>query len=334
MSEHSMRREGATTPSGSPDYDEILQNRLMTICLGIGFDERGANLQTENHVVQGIQRLGFVRNDQVAFKWLEKGNRPLPQHKGAHFVYHTKHLQDKHGQLVDVVLTIVCAGRGNEGKEDAAAFLEGMDRCEVAAYGGHGRYGTGLDFDYNFTADLHDEHGKPQRYRSYETLEDKLEHMAKAANRSIKEQYHHLVANKQLIIDGRNDGNIVINLHNYHGGEFGGMVMIDQLKADNDIRRFAKHGFAKKYRTWLFQGCRTWDYFHSLHEHSTAKAGGLDVFGTRRITNWANTASSLLTFVNGVLRRHTYAELLAALGKVNPPAKKDDGPSHAVDIHR
>ena len=77
-------------------------------------------------------------------------------------------------------------------KPDEAKFLnlfpgfkEGMVQSDVAFYSGHGRYGSGPDFDRNFTTELLDEHGGiEQIFDDYEQLEAKLKEEGKPFGRS------------------------------------------------------------------------------------------------------------------------------------------------------
>ena len=229
-------------------------------------------------------------------------------------------------------LTLALAGDGSLGGDQAAAFIDGLHRCDVAAYGGHARYGTGPDFDYNFTADLIDDDGSiVASFSAYKDLVEELSERARAARRSALAEYRRLVQRGALVIHRVNGGNLVVNLRNYHSGELGSHLMIDQLRGDPAIRRFSREMFAPRRRLWLLSGCRTHDYFYNLRTLSpTINAGGLDLFGTRRLIYWSHMARTLLAFIDAVLARASCRGILDALSAQNPPRDPADGESHVA----
>ena len=332
------RLNGTLSPVGAPRYDRLFVDQLVTIMLAVGFDEYGANRPIDDEIEGGLLSRGFVADHDAALARIAEAKRPAPQRSADHFIARGA-THDLSGKPVDVVVSLVRAGDGTGGGDVGSAFLEGMNRCEIAAYGGHGRYGTGPDFDYNFTADLVDEAGAViASYSEYRDLEQFLLERAKAHGRSTLAEYRILTRQRKLIIRRVNSGNLVVNLRNYHPAEFGAHLMVDQLKTDPNVRRMSKQRFDRKYRMWLFNGCRTHDYFYNLRKlNPQATAGGLDLLGTRRVIYWSAMTDSLLGLVDGVVAREDYKQLLARLAAVNPTYDDDGetGPSHVADLgHR
>jgi hypothetical protein len=331
------RLNGTLTPSGSPRYDQLFAGQLMTAVLAVGFDEYGSNRPIDDALQEGLVSRGFRVDTTAALARLAAGKRPTPARVGDLY-YAEGAAHDSAGRPVDVVVTLALAGDGSNGGDVASAYLDGLGRCDLAAYGGHGRYGTGPDFDYNFTADLVDERGNvTASFSEYKDLEEALTAQGKLHGRGPIAEYKLLMKQKRLEVRRINSGNLVINLRNYHAAEFGSHLMVDQLATDPNIRRFSRQKFDKKYRLWMFSGCRTHDYFYNLRKlNPAANAGGLDLIGTRRVCYWNATADNLLGLLDGVFARDTYKQLLDRLAALNPTYYETDdkGPSHVVDVGR
>lgn len=329
------RLNGSLTPKGAPRYDQLFAEQLVTMVFAVGFDETGANRPVDAELEAGLLARGFRLDPGAALARLAAGKRPAPQRPGTHYLARGL-ARDGDGGAVDVVVTLVRAGDGSGGGDVASAFLEGTNRCDVAAYGGHGRYGTGPDFDYNFTADLLDEHGGVvSSFSDYRDLEDLLRERGEPAGRSALAEYRLLLKRGRLVIRRVNSGNLVINLRNYHPGEFGSYLMVDQLKADSGVRRMSKQRFDRRYRLWLFNGCRTHDYFYNLRKlNPQANAGGLDLLGTRRLIYWSAIGETMLGLLDGLCARDDYRQLLARLAEFNPVDDSDGetGPSHVAEL--
>jgi hypothetical protein len=172
-------------------------------------------------------------------------------------------------------------------------------------------------------------------FSEYKDLEEALTIQAKAHGRSALLEYKTLLKQRRLVIRRVNSGNLVINLRNYHAGEFGSHLMVDQLATDSNIRRMSKQKFDKKYRLWLFNGCRTSDYLYNLRKLNPAmNAGGLDIVSTRRVVYWTFIGDSMLAFLDGVFARDNHKHLIDRLAAVNPTDDSDGekGPSHVVDV--
>lgn len=332
-----LRIHGTLAPPGSPWYERLFADQLCTVVIACGFDEYGANRSQDELLESGLAARGFSRDDAGALARIAAGKRVVPQRPAEHWIAGAA-ATDAAGRPVDVVVTLVRAGDGSAGGDAASAFLDGLGRCDVAMYGGHGRYGTGPDFDYNFTADLVDDRGAIEAsFSEYKDLEEFLVERGRASKRSPLAEYRALVARGRLQIRRVNSGNLVINLRNYHTAEFGAHVMVDQLKTDPNIRRMSKQAFDKRYRLWLFNGCRTNDYFYNLRKlNPKANAGGLDLIGTRRVTYWSMIGDSMLRLLDDLLQRRTFSQILQSLHAVNPDNPGDDarGPSHVADLGR
>jgi hypothetical protein len=330
------RLNGTYKPTGSPRYDQLFAGQVVSVVLSVGFDEYGSNRPVDDQIKAGLLSRGFRVDTEAALARLAAGKRGAPSRPGDLYIAQAAAL-DNSGRPVDVVVSLALAGDGSAGGDVASAYLDGLGRCDVAAYGGHGRYGTGPDFDYNFTADLVDDHGNvTASFSEYKDLEEALTAMGKSNGRSALAQYKLLLKQRRLVIRRINSGNLVVNLRNYHAGEFGSHLMVDQLATDANIRRMSKQKFDKRYRVWLFNGCRTHDYFYNLRKLNPAiNAGGLDLVGTRRVVYWNAIGDSMLAFLDGILARDDRKHLVDRLAACNPSyeSEGETGPSHVIDAH-
>ncbi len=161
-----------------------------------------------------------------------------------------------------------------------------------------------------------------------------LSERGQASGRSALAEYRDLRRRGRLVIHRINGGNLVVNLRNYHAGELGAHVMVDQLQADANVRRMSQQRLTAKYRLWMFQGCRTNDYFYNLRTLSPqANAGGLDLIGTRRVVYWSAISATMLGLLDGLFAREDYPRLLTRLSATNPGiADTDTGPSQVADL--
>jgi hypothetical protein len=305
----------------------LFRGNTFTAVIGVGFDEDGSNRWADAEVERLLVARGFVRDDATAVSLLAASGRAAPRHPMPHFV--------RRG-TPNAVVTLARAADGAAGSTVASAFLDGMNRCDIAVYSGHGRYGTGPDFDYNFTADLVDSRGRvTASFRAYKDLEEHLAEIGRAKGVSARTMYKNLLAKKRLVFHRINGGNLVVNLRNYHAGELGAHFMIDQLASDRSIRRMSQQTFEERYRLWAFNGCRTNDYLLNLRTmNPQANRGGLDLIATRRICYWSDIALSAVCLVDGLLARKTFAALLTDLATVNHHPELDgaDTPSHVADL--
>ena len=332
------RRDGTTSPTGSPRYDALFANGVVSVMFGVGFDEDGANRAVDTGVEEALLARGFARDDALAVKLLRDSGREAPRAFAAHYVARGA-VPEFNGAPVDAVLTLVRAGDGTAGEAAATAFTEGLERCDIAIYGGHGRYGTGPDFDYNFSAEIVDDKGAVEMsFRAYKDLEEELARQGRPKGRSALAQYRHLREKGRLRVQRVNGGNLVVNLRNYHAGEFGSHLMVDQLAADEGARRVSKLALSKRYRVWLLHGCRTSDYLYNLRGSlADANAAGLDLFVTRRVIYWDDIKDTLVAFYDGLVRRCTARELLEGMNVCNRPYENERdadslGESHVADL--
>lgn len=119
-------------PSPSPEYERLFKDHLLRGVIAIGHDEVGAHEPELEKLTEGLGFRGYaeVTAEQRAKHGLDPSGR-----------YVTKTLP-----FGDVVLELIDSRTPNA----KARFAEALRNQELVLYGGHGRYGSGPDFD-----DLH-----------------------------------------------------------------------------------------------------------------------------------------------------------------------------------
>ena len=119
--------EGA--PSPSPDYATLFADGVLQAVLAVGYDEAGSHEPEQAAILQGLAQRGYT--------WLDADQkRALGVDPDGQFLTRTL-AQGK------VVLELITPDTQNA--KDRFARALGTD--ELVMYGGHGRYGSGPDFD-------------------------------------------------------------------------------------------------------------------------------------------------------------------------------------------
>ena len=116
-------------PSPSPEYERLFADHLLCGVIAVGHDEAGAHEPELAKLTEGLGFRGYaeVAADQRAKHGLDPTGR-----------YVTKTMP-----YGDVVLELIDSNTPNA----KARFAEALRKSELVLYGGHGRYGSGPDFD-------------------------------------------------------------------------------------------------------------------------------------------------------------------------------------------
>lgn len=122
----------AATPR-TPEYAALLADGVLRVALAVGYDESGAHLPELRKVLGGLVARGYtpMTPDEVEFFGLEPGRNAWVRHPEA-----------GSGEA-PVVLELITPDTP-DAKE---RFAQAMAGTELVLYGGHGRYGSGPDFD-------------------------------------------------------------------------------------------------------------------------------------------------------------------------------------------
>ncbi len=146
---------GRSAKGPAPEYDRITEDGLLQITLAVGFDEHGLTPGEHHELRRGLEEVrGFTLDPTRAAELHDEAGRPPPAEGGELFV--KENVATSLDQPVHCVLRLIGpAAPGEDGTASATAAALALDESEVFEYGGHARYGTGPDFDRNYTITVH-----------------------------------------------------------------------------------------------------------------------------------------------------------------------------------
>jgi peptidoglycan hydrolase-like protein with peptidoglycan-binding domain len=162
-----LNRAPAAPAIQFPEYDQMFKDGVMQTTLGLGFDEDGNDVALRRDIVQGLGERGFRKLDVKTLsdeQLKQQGFDPKSIDRDA--TYFTKPFQ--HGGK-DVQALVKLVDRDTPGAKDK--FADGMKQDDLILYSGHGRRGSGPDFDHATSAAGNYVIGKPTEAGHY-TLGD------------------------------------------------------------------------------------------------------------------------------------------------------------------
>ncbi len=328
------RLKAAATPTGDDAkkkyrYGEMCKDGLLDLTLGVGFDEGGSHYAIIDAFQEALEGRGFTMDAGAAAAMYKAAGRAVGNAKFGKYFVKTDALTYKPpagpARKVNAVVRMVDNGEGTKGKEAKEGFEEGLTESDGVYYGGHGRYGSGPDFDQNMTFDLMDNAGKiTQHLDDYEKLEHLLKEEGKAAGRSEWAQFEYRLSKKTLTVNGTNEGNVFLNEASKHGAEFGGRLMYWNLLRSGSgakLETGAEGGIAKghaenpnhKYTLAVFNGCRTQDYVKSLKGTPGMDSKNADLVASTRTLYWSDMANTMSAWLDGILAQQSAESVVKAM---------------------
>ena len=238
-------------------------------------------------------------------------------------------------RAVDVVLRFVTNSASGpskdngEGAQAANAYLEGMQQSDISYYAGHGRYGSGPDFDRNMRFQMLNSAGDvEQEYDDYNVLEKDLADEGKTTKQTAWQVYQARTKAGTLKTIGVNDGNLQMNGTNAHAGEFGSNLMYDNLKTGGKKPVTGADGALgktdKTYRLLVFDGCRTQDYKKNVRATPSNTTKDASMIDSTRTVYWGDEAETIGAFLDGVLATESSKGLT---GKMDAKQTVDTSPA-------
>jgi hypothetical protein len=336
------RLEAATRPGGGGGrtlrYAELFKDGVFDVTFGMGYKESSTDPQEEfsaksqtavleAEVIKLLGDRGFKEDAALAAKLLANAGRAVDDPGyGRWFVKENAATYSPPAGVARPIHAVVRTIRNLDpggGGRARSAFVEAMTRGDAAFYTGHGRYGTGPDFDRNFLQfRIYDPPGKPpvQTLDDYDVLEREL---GKHGNPwTVFKQW---VADGRLEVDFSNAGNLRLVATTPHKSEFGGALMqwaLEQQKGGSAVATGEGGDLAtgaaasgRKYRLLAFAGCRTLDYERSLRGTPGFGLGDADVLETTRTVHAGYGAYAFAAFVDSVLGQVTTQKLQQATNK-------------------
>lgn len=134
--------EAAATPRPppAPEYDELFADGVLRTTLAVGFDEVDAHVPEVAQVRRGLAARGYTPLDVARLSADEQARLGVADEPDAEYVTRTF---THHGQPVTAVVKLVTPDTPGARER----FAKGLAQDEFVLYGGHGRYGSGPDFD-------------------------------------------------------------------------------------------------------------------------------------------------------------------------------------------
>ena len=330
------RLKAAKPPTGPKGehalrYGEMFADGLLDITLGVGF-EPGASEVVLDELAKALAKRSFVVDNALGARLYKEAGRALPARPFGAFWVRPDALTYAPpagaARKIHAVLRLVASRDGKQGAEAASAFQDGMVESDVALYGGHGRHGSGPDFDRSFTVDLFDDkHKLEDSFVDYHELEKRLSTEGKPHGRTAWEQFEWRVAHKRIEVHGENSGNIRMSKTNAHPSEFGAKLMYWNLNQKGtgvtevtgkggELEKRGKAHPERKYRVAVFDGCRTDDYEGSLRATPGQDEHATDTFGSTRTLFWFDIANTMAAFVDSILAMQSAEKVAKAMDNV------------------
>jgi hypothetical protein len=179
---------------------------------------------------------------------------------------------------IDVVVRVISDAAGDRGRESLDAFVDAMANGDVAYYSGHGRFGSGPDFDQDYVVKFLDNDGNVVQVVDDDEVVESI--LRKEGDPWTVFQRRISKKPPTIVVEVTDAGNLWLNAKNAHPAEFGAKLMYWALEhgarvASGSGGRLeeATAASSHKYRVLVFDGCRSQDYDRSLRS-----TGG---FGTR-----------------------------------------------------
>ncbi|HEY5943836.1 MAG TPA: hypothetical protein VIV40_00015 [Kofleriaceae bacterium] len=310
-------------------WGEMFKDGVIDMTVGLGFDEAGFNHAALANLEAALASNGFIKDAEAAAAiYLQAGRKA-----GGIGDFYVK--QDAisytppagNERKVHAVVRLAYSLDGSKGKEVAEAFKDGMVQSDVAYYTGHGRYGSGPDFDRNYTIDMLNEDGSVDiTYQNYTDAEHALHKEGKKHGRSAWEQFLWRDKHNLIRVNGSNDGNVVLNTQNPHGGEFGSKLMYwnltkngapapKQTGENSPLGNAAEASPDHKYRVMVFDGCRSVDYEKQLRKTKGFDKRSADMFGSSVELNWGDEGKTLATFLDSIISMQSAEQIAKNMDK-------------------
>src|SRR5262249_4451008 len=147
-------------------YAELFKDDVLDVTLGLGYLE-GMTDYLEGlfkAAAGGLESLGMTADRPAALELLKKAGRPLAADAVGSFWVKKGAISYAPpagaARSIDIVVRVMANPEKTKGGQLLDAFVDAMARGDVAWYSGHGRFGSGPDFDQDFVAVLKDADGK------------------------------------------------------------------------------------------------------------------------------------------------------------------------------
>jgi hypothetical protein len=345
-----QRLRDAAPPEGTRGqhnlrYGEMFRDSVLDMTIGLGYDEALESNPTQalDNFRAVLEARGFTNDDDAATDIYQQAGRAMQPSVGdLYFVRRDALIYTPPAgepRSIHAVVRLVSNTGGDHGAEAAQAFREGMVESDMSYYSGHGRYGTGPDFDRNFASfvlhDLDDPTQTEPPILDYDVLEEQLRHESRQRHlgRSAWQQFLWRQEHGLIDVTFSNAGNVRINTRNLHAGEFGSNLINWALNeghiqaatgAGGDLATEAAAQPDRRYRVVVFDGCRTSDYETSLRSTPGFGRGSTQTIETTRTVFGDDDAATLGAFLDSILHQQSAEQIIHGMDNVQDTIRSED----------
>jgi hypothetical protein len=309
-------------------FGEMFKDGVIDMTVGLGFDEHGFNQAALENLENALAAQGFAKDAETAAAIYAQAGRTAGGIGDWYVKKDAISYTPPAGQerKVHAVVRLAYSLDGSQGKEVAEAFKQGMVQSDVAYYSGHGRYGSGPDFDRNMTIDFLNEDGSVEvTYDQYTDAQKELAKEGKKHGRSAWQQFLWREKKGLIRVNGSNDGNVVLNTDNPHS-EFGSKLMYwnltkngapaeKQTGANGGLGKAAEAAPDRKYRVMVFDGCNSRDYEKQLRKTQGFDNRSADMFGSSKELNWGDEGKTLAVFLDSIIQMQSAEKIAKNMDK-------------------
>lgn len=320
-------------------YGALCRDGLLDVAIGVGFDEGRAHEPVAEAVDATLRRLGFRVDANAALGLYARAGRASPPVDVGTFYVRERALSFAppvgSARAIDAVARVLVNLDGSKGAAVAQSFQDALLRADVSYYTGHGRYGTGPDFDAGMQLEFVDAQGAVTRSfgSNYEAFSEALEAEGRALSpaRGAWAQFLDRAAKGTVRVRGFNEGNLFLNPTDKHEGEFGAKLMYWNLQragaagaplATGAAGTLATPADPLGYQLWVFDGCRTEDYVQSIRATPARAPRQVDVISTKTVTYFSDKAPVFEAFFEGLLAQQTADGIVRAMDARNVTERK------------
>jgi uncharacterized protein DUF4157 len=327
-------------------YGELFKDGVLDVTLSVGFDETKHNWKAFDDVVKVLTDRRYVEDAAAVDEVYKQAGRSVSAKTsyGRFFVkknafWYTPPAADVFdSRFVHVVVRLVTSLMGLQGAKAAGAVKEGMVESDVSFYTGHGRYGTGPDFDPHTAVERLDDQGNvTERIEDYNVLELQMKEEGKQAGRGPWSHFLHLFNRKRLRLvrpeigtpeepvswkqdRGTTGGNVRLTPANPQATAFGRKLLDWAMDRDKvpvvtgkkgELATSAAARPERKYRVLVFDGCNTTSYVQAIRgTPGYGSTAATDILGTKDEIDWGTEAVALGSFLDGVVRQQSAEQIL------------------------
>jgi hypothetical protein len=308
-------------------FGELLKDGVLDVTLGIGYAEEAGGTYPGillEEMVKLMDAKGYTEDAGLAADIFAEAGRDIGDGAfGRFFVKENAFTYAPpagEARPIHVILRMIVTADASQGPEALAAFEDSMVEGDASMYSGHGRYGSGPDFDRNFKKFtlLNADGSVDQEPTSYKILEGILAKQGDPWTVFLEREKA-----GTLKVELSSGGNLYFNPKNAHAGEFGAKLMYWALEKSGAQVATGEEGTLgeaakqsdRKYRVIVFDGCRTTDYDKSLRTTPGFDSKGADMIETNRETGFLGEAETFMAFVDGIIAQQSFANTLKGMNK-------------------